>query len=65
MGRARKHRKVLFCWPLNIVMMKIKFSGLFPPKHKSPIGNDSGYYLTPAQALAQKIQQEKKKNKSR
>jgi len=32
----------------------VNFSGLFPVKHKSPIGNDSGYYLTPAQALEKK-----------
>jgi hypothetical protein len=34
----------------------IKFSNLFQVKHKSPIGNDSGYYLTPAQALEKKKQ---------
>jgi hypothetical protein len=32
----------------------IKFSNLFQVKHNSPIGNDSGYYLTPAQALEKK-----------
>ena len=38
----------------------IKFSNLFPAKHKSPIGNDSGYYLTPEQAQAVKQQQKQK-----
>jgi hypothetical protein len=37
----------------------INFSNLFPTKHKSPVGNDSGYYLTPAQAQDKKIQQAK------
>jgi hypothetical protein len=23
----------------------IKFSGVFPPKHKSPVGNPAGYYI--------------------
>ena len=42
----------------------IKFSNLFPIKHKSPIGNDSGYYLTLTQALDKKIQQDKANNQS-
>jgi hypothetical protein len=25
----------------------IKFSGLFPAKHPSPIGNPAGYYVQP------------------
>ena len=41
---------------------EIKFSGLFPPKHPSPIGNASGYYLTPEQALERKQQKEKQKS---
>jgi hypothetical protein len=41
----------------------INFSNLFPTKHKSPVGNESGYYLTPAQALDKKIQQAKVKAK--
>jgi hypothetical protein len=42
----------------------IKFSDLFPTKHKSPVGNDSGYYLTPAQAqLKKKVKKEKQNGK--
>jgi hypothetical protein len=30
------------------MISKINFSNLFPVKHKSPVGNSDGYYLTPA-----------------
>jgi len=43
------------------MISEINFSNLFPTKHKSPVGNESGYYLTPAQALDKKIQQAKAK----
>jgi hypothetical protein len=36
------------------MISKINFSNLFPVKHKSPVGNPDGYYLTPAQALDKK-----------
>jgi len=42
----------------------IKFSNLFPTKHQSPVGNDSGYYLTSAQAQDKKVQQAKAKNQA-
>jgi hypothetical protein len=46
---------------LNIIMISgIKFSGLFPPKHPSPVGNASGYYLTPAEALDKKLKEQAK-----
>jgi hypothetical protein len=32
----------------------IKFSNLFQTKHKSPIGNADGYYVTSKQTLANK-----------
>jgi hypothetical protein len=37
-----------FVDPINIVMITgVKFSGLFPIKHPSPIGNADGYYVQP------------------
>lgn len=33
---------------INITMITgVNFSGLFPVKHKSPIGNPDGYYIHP------------------
>jgi hypothetical protein len=29
------------------MISKINFSNLVPVKHKSPVGNPDGYYLTP------------------
>jgi hypothetical protein len=55
MGRARKPLRWFFCGQINMNMIsKINFSNLFPVKHKSPVGNSDGYYLTPAQALDKK-----------
>jgi hypothetical protein len=40
------------------MISKINFSNLIPVKHKSPIGNPDGYYLTPTP------DKKKRKNKS-
>jgi len=56
----KRTERSFFVDQINMNMIsKINFSNLFPVKHKSPVGNESGYYLTPAQALDKKIQQAK------
>jgi hypothetical protein len=47
MGRMEKPQKGLFLL-LNMNMIsKVNFSGLFPVKHASPVGNNQGYYSAP------------------
>jgi len=55
MGRQETTVRWFFVGQINMNMIsKINFSNLFPVKHKSPVGNPDGYYLTPAQALDKK-----------
>ena len=44
MGRNQKAPCGAFCLAINIIMLKLKYSGLFPPKHESPIGKADSYY---------------------
>jgi len=66
MGRSRKGPQGPFLLIINIDMISgIKFSGLIPVKHPSPVGNADGYYLTPAQELARRQQQQQHQNRLR
>jgi hypothetical protein len=45
MGRAKKHLRVLFVWPINIVMIaRINFGlGMPTQRPQAPIGNPIGH----------------------